>query len=86
MQPAMLTRRAGSKQTPIPEWFEAENAEVEGAGAVARALDWHRLGADFADSMHLASCGDAVMHTFDHGFCKAARDGGLAPEIRVLQA
>lgn len=66
--------------------LQAENAEVEGAGAVARALDWYRLGADFADSMHLASCGDAVMHTFDQGFCKAARDGGLAPEIRVLQA
>jgi len=25
------------------------------------------------------------MHTFDRDFCKAARDAGIAPEVRVLE-
>ncbi len=62
-----------------------ENAELEDTRAVARALVWYEQGADFADALHLAACGDAVLHTFDRGFCKAARAAGIAPEVRVWE-
>ena len=56
---------------------------VEESETVAHALDWYAQGVDFADALHLAVCGAAVMQTFDRDFCKAARDAGLAPEVRV---
>lgn len=65
--------------------LRTENAELEDALAVARALTWYEQGADFADALHLAVCGDAVLHTFDRGFCKAARAAGNAPEVRVWE-
>ena len=66
--------------------LETDDVVVENATEIARALDWFLQGADFADALHLAICGDALMHTFDQDFCKAARDAGDAPKIRVLKA
>lgn len=66
--------------------LQAENAVIEDSLAVASALDWYQRGADFADALHLAACRFATMHTFDRGFCKAARDAGIAPEVRVWEA
>lgn len=63
--------------------LQTENADLEDAPAVARALDWYAQGADFADTLHLAVCGEAVLHTFDQGFCQEAREAGQAPEVRV---
>ena len=63
--------------------LEADDTVVETAEAVGNALDWYEQGADFADALHLAACGSAVMHTFDREFCKAAREAGIAPEVRV---
>ena len=60
------------------------NTVIEDAEAVSNALDWYALNADFADALHLAACGSAVMHTFDRSFCQAAREAGAAPEVRVL--
>ena len=65
--------------------LEAENVEVEDRDLVAAAVQWFRLGADFADALHLSVCETAVMHTFDRGFCKEARDAGVTPEIRILE-
>lgn len=67
------------------ELLETENTVIENHDAVAQALDWYRLGADFADALHLAACGKAILHTFDQSFCKAARNAGVAPEIRILK-
>ena len=61
-----------------------DNTEVENAIEVAYALDWYELGADFADALHLAVCETAVLHTFDKGFCKTAREAGLTPAIVIL--
>ncbi|NCA89571.1 MAG: type II toxin-antitoxin system VapC family toxin [Gammaproteobacteria bacterium] len=61
----------------------AENAVIEDELNISRALAWYQQGADFADALHLAACGDAVMHTFDRGFCKTARREGVRPEVRV---
>jgi len=75
-------------RTDILEFFRAlleiDSTEIEDSSTVGLALDWYALGADFADAMHLAVCGSAVMHTFDKGFCKAAREAGIAPPIRVI--
>ena len=83
--------RAGYRKTReqisrfFAELLETDNTVIENHDAVAQALDGYRLGADFADALHLAACGRAIMHTFDQGFCKAAREQGLTPEIRVLR-
>ena len=65
--------------------LDAENTTIEEHNSVKQALGWYRLGADFADALHLAACGNAVMHTFDHSFCRGARDAGIAPLVRVLE-
>lgn len=65
--------------------LEVDNTVVEDAEAVSHALEWYAQGADFADALHLAVCGKAVMHTFDRDFCKSARKAGTTPEVRVLQ-
>lgn len=83
--------RAGYRKTReqisrfFAELLETDNTVIENHDAVTQALDWYRLGADFADALHLAACGRAIMHTFDQNFCKAAREQGLTPEIRVLR-
>lgn len=64
--------------------LKVDNTVVEDAEAVSHALEWYAQGADFADALHLAICGKAVMHTFDREFCKSARDAGTTPEVRVL--
>ena len=66
--------------------IEVDNTEIENVEAVSQALDFYALGADFADSLHLAVCGSAVMHAFDKSFCKAARVAGISPEINIIQA
>ncbi|WP_299688454.1 hypothetical protein [Hydrocarboniphaga sp.] len=49
-------------------------------------MNWYALGADFADALHLSVCGTAMMYSFDRGFCKAARDAGVAPPMRIVTA
>jgi predicted nucleic-acid-binding protein len=63
---------------------EARDTIIEEAAQVAQAMGWYRLGADFADPLHLASSAGATLHTFDRDFCKAARRQGIVPEIRIL--
>jgi len=81
--------RARYKVTPteLLKFFrallEADDTEVEAAEAVGNALDWYEQGADFADALHLAASGSAVMHTFDREFCRAAREAGIAPDVQV---
>ena len=61
------------------------NFTLPQADIVSAALDAYGEGLDFADALHLAACGSAVMHTFDREFCKAARDAGIAPDVRVWE-
>jgi predicted nucleic-acid-binding protein len=65
--------------------LETDDTVIEAAEEVRNALDWYGHGADFADALHLAACGSAVMHTFDRGFCKAALAAGIAPEVRIWE-
>lgn len=45
--------------------LETDDTVVEAAEEVRNALDWYEHGADFADALHLAACGSAVMHSPD---------------------
>lgn len=59
-----------------------ENVEIERARDVGLALDWHRLGLDFADTLHLtASQGCDAFATFDAALRKAAKRHRLRPEV-----
>lgn len=86
----VLRSRYGQQPTALATFFqaliEAENVVLEAPEQVAQALAWYRLGADFADALHLAACGEALMHTFDRGFCKQAQAAGAAPAVQVLMA
>jgi len=83
--------RARYKRTPaeLLDFFhallETDDTVIEAAEEVRNALDWYAHGADFADALHLAACGTAVMHTFDRNFCMAARAAGLAPDVRIWE-
>ncbi len=85
----VLRTRYRIPRTDLSAFFaallETDNTLIEDAEALGHALDWYAQGADFADALHLAACGSALMHTFDRDFCKAARDAGIAPEVRVLE-
>ena len=83
--------RARYKKTPsellnfFSALLETDDILIEDAEEVRHALDWFAQGADFADALHLAACGSAVMHTFDRSFCTAARAAGIAPEVRIWE-
>lgn len=83
----VLRARYKKTRAELHEFFtallETDNTVIETSEAVGNAIDWYAQGADFADALHLATCGSAVMHTFDQEFCKAVRDAGIAPEVRV---
>jgi predicted nucleic-acid-binding protein len=68
----------------IQSVLDAVNTSIEDDQEVRNALEWYKLGADFADALHLAACGTAVMHTFDRDFCRRAQDANVAPTVRVL--
>lgn len=58
---------------------------LENAERFKKAIQWYQLGSDFADAMHLAACNGTTLHTFDKAFCKAARQAGLTPEIKIVE-
>ncbi|QTR52255.1 type II toxin-antitoxin system VapC family toxin [Thiothrix unzii] len=76
-------------RSDIASFFEnvliTENIVIENPTEVGQALGWYKLGADFADAMHLCICGDSLMHTFDAEFCKAASRAGITPAFKVLK-
>ena len=84
----VLRARYKKSRTELHAFFcallEVDDAVIEAAEAVSDAIEWYAQGADFADALHLAACGSAVMHTFDRDFCRDAREAGLAPDLRVL--
>ena len=86
----VLRARYKKTRAELHQFFVAllatTNTVIEAHETVSNALEWYEQGADFADALHLAACGSAVMHTFDRGFCSAAREAGIAPEVRVWEA
>lgn len=62
-----------------------ENIVVENTTELEQALNWYKLGADFADAVHFCICGESLLHTFDTEFCKAANKLGITPAFKVLK-
>jgi predicted nucleic-acid-binding protein len=85
----VLRSRYNTKRNELLDFFRLllalDNVVLEDNVRIENALEWYSLGADFADAMHLAGCGPAVMYTFDQGFCKQARETGLVPEVKIVQ-
>lgn len=65
---------------------ESEGVQVEDDAVVRAAIGQCEGGADFADALHLASVGDAVLYTFDRTFCRNAVRSGRVSNIRVVKA
>lgn len=63
---------------------ESEGVILEDENNVRKALDYYRLGSDFADAMHLASSGDTPIYTLDRGFCRKAIRAGSVPTVHVI--
>lgn len=64
---------------------ESERIVIEGEDAARRSLEFYADGADFADALHLASAGDALLHTFDRDFCRKVIRKGSAPPVKIVQ-
>ncbi len=75
-------------RSDIADFFDAllstENLVVENELEVEQAIGWYKLGADFADAIHLCITGDRVMYTFDAKFCKKALELGCTPSFCVI--
>lgn len=56
----------------------------EDEAELLNAICWYRLGADFADAMHLANIKDKVLYTFDTDFCKNALKDSITSKIYIL--
>ena len=56
----------------------------ENEAELMNAIAWYRLGADFADALHLSNAPSLPFFTFDESFCKKAIKQGIAPFITVL--
>ncbi|TXH71511.1 MAG: type II toxin-antitoxin system VapC family toxin [Thiothrix sp.] len=76
-------------RSDIAAFFEntliTENILIENAAEIEHALAWYKLGADFADALHLCICGESLLCTFDAEFCKAASKLGVTPAFKVLK-
>ena len=84
----VLRSRYEIKATQISGFFSAllnqETIVLENDQQIEQALKWYDLGADFADALHLAVCNTSPMYTFDKDFCKAARNEGMTPVVKIL--
>jgi predicted nucleic-acid-binding protein len=62
------------------------NVEVEDPAAVARAVEAHEAGMDFADALHLASSFNAeVFVTFDRHLSRLAEESRSLPVVELLE-
>lgn len=59
-----------------------EGVAVEDLPSVAQAIRWHEQGLDFADALHLSSCGGATRFaSFDRSLAKAAKRVGATEVV-----
>ncbi|MBT3206642.1 MAG: type II toxin-antitoxin system VapC family toxin [Gammaproteobacteria bacterium] len=54
--------------------FGLHNVHLSNPGKVAQAIEWHELGIDFSDAMHLSQCQQyEKLYTFDKNFVAKAK-------------
>jgi predicted nucleic-acid-binding protein len=72
----------------LADMLQVAHIEVERAATITQALEWMRLGLDFADALHLASsaeCSELV--TFEaRRFARRVKRLRLKPPCRVLSS
>lgn len=64
--------------------LQKNKIQCEAEQDLMTALCWYRLGADFADALHLAHTSTLPFYTFDERFCKKAIQQGIAPAITIV--
>lgn len=64
--------------------LQKNKIDCENEQELMNAICWYRLGADFADALHLSHTKSLPFYTFDERFCKNAIKQGIAPSIIVL--
>lgn len=64
--------------------LQKNKIDCENEQELMNAICWYRLGADFADALHLSHTKSLSFYTFDERFCKKAIKSGIAPSIIVL--
>lgn len=58
----------------LRSFFGLRNVVLADPGKIARALEWHKAGMDFADALHLANSAHlSTFKTFDKRFVKHAK-------------
>ena len=58
------------------------NVQTENPNVIAQAIEWHILGMDFADALHLALCQQQeALFSFDAKFAQKAKALGNCPVI-----
>ncbi len=61
-----------------------QNVQMEDAENVGRALPMYEAGMDFADALHLMSCGPAERFgTFDIGLARDAKAHGVVQVVSL---
>lgn len=64
--------------------LQKNKIQCENEQDLLNAVCWYRLGADFADALHLAHMLPLPFYTFDERFCKKAIQQQIAPLVTVL--
>lgn len=82
----VLRAAYGYSRKQTSEAFERlvsmENVELDDPAAARLALEWHALGLDFADALHLATSNDQDRFaTFDVALRRLATKLGLRPPV-----
>ena len=84
----VLRSRYKRSATEIADFFtlllQKNQIICENEQALMNAISCYRLGADFADALHLANTDKMPFFTFDQRFCKQAIQQGLINEVNIL--
>jgi len=84
----VLRSRYKQSSAEIANFFnlilQKSRIDCENETELMDAICWYRLGADFADALHLAHTKSLPFYTFDERFCKKAIKESVAPSITVL--
>jgi predicted nucleic-acid-binding protein len=64
--------------------LQKNKIDCENEQELMNAICGYRLGADFADALHLSHTKSLYFYTFDERFCKNAIKIGIAPSITIL--
>jgi predicted nucleic-acid-binding protein len=64
--------------------LQKNKIDCENEQELMNAICWYRLGADFADALHLSHTNALHFYTFDERFCKNAIKTGITPSVTFL--